>query len=102
MRKLKGEYHLCKMEAPEILYVSTKPIRINSVAKNPVQLLTSFLIKCSFLNLLIVSCIGIVLRSFSFFPSFPLEYINILHGHSHFAFGGWVMPILVAVLLKAF
>ncbi|WP_143157223.1 hypothetical protein [Cnuella takakiae] len=35
-------------------------------------------------------------------PLFPLAYKNVLHGHSHFAFGGWVMPILLALILKSF
>ena len=56
----------------------------------------------AFLNLLIVALLGLLLRSFSFIPVFPLSYKNILHGHSHFAFGGWVTPVLLALLLKFF
>jgi hypothetical protein len=56
----------------------------------------------AFLNLFLVSLIGLLLRSFPFLSSFPLEYKNILHGHSHFAFGGWVMPALLALFLRSF
>jgi hypothetical protein len=60
------------------------------------------LILWSLFNLFIVACLGVVLRSFPFLNSFPLEYKNLLHGHSHFAFGGWVMPVLLALILKYF
>ena len=60
------------------------------------------LLRLSFLNLFLVSCMGLLLRSFPFLSSFPLQYKNVLHGHSHFAFGGWVMPILLALILKIF
>jgi hypothetical protein len=56
----------------------------------------------AFMNLFLVSVIGLLLRSFPFLSSFPLEYKNILHGHSHFAFGGWVMPALLALFLRSF
>ncbi len=60
--------------------------------------LTSF----SFFNLLLVALIGLLMRSFPFLSSFPLEYKNILHGHSHFAFGGWIMLVLLALFLRSF
>lgn len=63
--------------------------------------LPQLLICCSLLNLLVVALIGVVLRSYPFY-SFPFEYKNLLHGHSHFAFGGWVMPALLGLLLKNF
>lgn len=62
------------------------------------QQLTRF----AFLNLFLVAAVGVVLRSFPFISSFPLDYKNLLHGHSHFAFGGWVMPILLALVMKNF
>lgn len=64
--------------------------------------LVAFSIKFSFLNLLLVSLLGLALRSFPFLSHAPLDFKNLLHGHSHFAFGGWVMPILLALLLKTF
>ncbi|HYK55955.1 MAG TPA: hypothetical protein VEV15_05715 [Flavisolibacter sp.] len=51
---------------------------------------------------MLVSLIGLLMRSFPFLASFPLEYKNILHGHSHFAFGGWIMPVLLALFLRSF
>lgn len=66
------------------------------------QSLQRRLLLFSFVNLLVVSLIGLLLRSFPFFSSFPLEYKNILHGHSHFAFGGWATPVLFALFLRAF
>lgn len=67
-----------------------------------IQSLQATLVRFSFFNLLLVSLIGLLMRSFSFFNSFPLEYKNVLHGHSHFAFGGWVMPVLLVLFLKSF
>lgn len=66
------------------------------------QSLCNTLIRFSFFNLLLVSLIGLLMRSFPFLSAFPLEYKNILHGHSHFAFGGWIMPVLLALFLKSF
>ena len=64
--------------------------------------LQSLLIRCSLINLFIVALMGVVLRAFPFLSSFPLDYKNMLHGHSHFAFGGWVMPALFGLILKNF
>ncbi len=53
-------------------------------------------------NLFLVAVIGVALRSYSLFPiSFP-SYKNLLHAHSHFAFGGWIMPALLVLILKYF
>ncbi|MCU7548884.1 hypothetical protein OCK74_07125 [Chitinophagaceae bacterium LB-8] len=56
----------------------------------------------SFVNLFLTSCLGILLRTFPYLSLFPLNYKNVLHGHSHFAFGGWIMPVLLALVLKCF
>lgn len=64
--------------------------------------LQSFLVKAALLNLVVVALVGLWMRGVSFLPALPLQYKHILHGHSHFAFGGWVMPALVALLLKEF
>src|SRR6476661_8184853 len=61
--------------------------------------LQKLLLRWSFINLLIISAIGLLVRSLPFIDHFPLEYKNLLHGHSHFAFGGWVMPALIALLM---
>jgi hypothetical protein len=53
-------------------------------------------------NFFLVAVIGVILRCYTVFPiSFP-SYKNLLHAHSHFAFGGWVMPILFVLVLKYF
>jgi hypothetical protein len=77
-----------------------KPITERYAEK--IQRLQKNLVLFSFVNLFIVACLGVVLRSFPFLDSFPFQYKNLLHGHSHFAFGGWVMPVLLALILKFF
>jgi hypothetical protein len=67
-----------------------------------IALVQKRLLQASFLNLFLVSALGIFLRSFPFLPSLVIEYKNLLHGHSHFAFGGWVLPILLALIMKGF
>ncbi|MGZ3915126.1 MAG: hypothetical protein ACXVBN_00525 [Flavisolibacter sp.] len=67
-----------------------------------IQALQVSLLRFSFFNLLLVALIGLLMRSYSFISNLPLAYGNILHGHSHFAFGGWVMPVLLSLFLKQF
>jgi hypothetical protein len=64
--------------------------------------LQQFLIVFSLANLFIVSLLGVVLRAYPFFGSIGLSYKNVLHGHSHFAFGGWVMPAILVLILRCF
>ena len=61
-------------------------------------------IKICLFNLLIVATIGVLLR---YKIAFSLPFIDqkhLLHGHSHFAFAGWItqalMVLLVAYLAK--
>ena len=56
----------------------------------------------SVINLLIVALLGLLLRAFPFLHSFPFSFKNVLHGHSHFAFAGWVTPVLLYLVLKQF
>jgi hypothetical protein len=51
---------------------------------------------------LILSIVGVVLRLYPLVSLTFFDYKNVLHAHSHFAFGGWVMPILLAVVLQYF
>ncbi|MBB1282972.1 hypothetical protein HRH25_01210 [Flavisolibacter sp. BT320] len=60
------------------------------------------LLLLSFVNLLVVALLGVLLRAFPLLSSFPFTYKNILHGHSHFAFTGWVMLVLFVLLMKCF
>ncbi len=56
-------------------------------------------LKISFFNLLVVAIIGLVLR---YKIAFSLPFIDqkhLLHGHSHFAFSGWVTQALMAFMI---
>lgn len=58
--------------------------------------------RLAFFNFFLVAVLGVVLRAYPLFPiTFP-SYKNLLHAHSHFAFGGWVMPVLFVLILKYF
>jgi hypothetical protein len=74
----------------------------NPIIKYDTLALQTLLFKTSLINLFIVSILGVLLRAIHFLSSFPLSYKNLLHGHSHFAFGGWVMPAILALLMKCF
>ncbi len=57
-------------------------------------------LQLSFLNLLIVAAIGVVLR---YKIAYSLSFIDqkkLLHGHSHFAFSGWVSLALMAFIVS--
>lgn len=64
--------------------------------------LKNFLLGTAFFNLFLTASLGLLLRSVPLLNSFPLEYKNLLHGHSHFAFGGWAMPILIWLVMQYF
>lgn len=66
------------------------------------DLLQVQLLRFSFLNLLLVSLAGLMLRSYAVFDFLPLNYKKLLHAHSHFAFGGWAMPVLVWMIMNYF
>lgn len=46
--------------------------------------------------------IGVLLRAVPVFSLFHFDYKYMLHAHSHFAFGGWVTPLLVWIILHRF
>ena len=66
-----------------------------------IESLQKILLRLSFFNLFIVALIGLLLRSNAFIP-LPFSFKNLLHGHSHFAFGGWVMPLLIWLIMSYF
>ena len=80
------------------VYTST-PV---SYKTDEVAKLQHLLVQSSFFNLLVVAVAGALLRAYPFLDTLPFTYKNLLHGHSHFAFGGWVMPILLALIMKLF
>lgn len=56
-------------------------------------------IRVALLNLMIVALIGVILR---YKIAFYLPYIqqkHLLHGHSHFAFAGWITQVLMTLLV---
>lgn len=56
-------------------------------------------LRISLLNLLIISFIGILLR-YKIAFSFPLiDQKHLLHGHSHFAFAGWITQVIMTLLI---
>jgi hypothetical protein len=56
----------------------------------------------SLFNFLLVTVSGLLLRSMPVIGTLPLSYGNILHGHSHFAFGGWITPALLWMIMGSF
>ncbi|ULQ53054.1 hypothetical protein [Flavihumibacter fluvii] len=55
--------------------------------------------RIAFFNLLLVAVAGVLLRIKTIFPVPWLNYKYLLHGHSHFAFAGWVSLFLMAALV---
>jgi len=66
------------------------------------SLLDSQVLTAAFFNLFVVASVGVFMRLYPFLSHVPLTYKNVLHAHSHFAFGGWVMPALVVLVWRAF
>src|SRR5688572_15239857 len=64
--------------------------------------LAATLVRWSLFNLVLVVLLGVLLRAAPLLQHFLFVYKNLLHGHSHFAFGGWVMPLVLALLLRTF
>lgn len=56
-------------------------------------------IKISLLNLLLVATLGVILRyKIAFYLPF-VDQKHLLHGHSHFAFAGWITQALMSLLV---
>lgn len=52
----------------------------------------------TFLSFIILAFFGAILRYMLCYPLHGLNYMNILHAHSHYAFGGWVFLALVILV----
>jgi len=63
------------------------------------QINISTWLKIAVINFLVVALAGIVLRYKINFPLAILDQKNLLHGHSHFAFTGWVTLALMALMV---
>jgi hypothetical protein len=60
---------------------------------------TSFWIRISLFNLLIVAAIGVLMR-FKIGFEFPfLDQKHLQHAHSHFAFAGWISQTIMALMV---
>lgn len=53
-----------------------------------------------FANFIVLAAFGALLRFMICFPSGKLNYLNILHAHSHFAFAGWMFMALTIVIVS--
>lgn len=53
-------------------------------------------------NFFLVTLSGWLLRGMMWLAVFPLPFRNMVHAHSHFAFGGWVTPGLLWMIMTAF
>lgn len=56
-------------------------------------------LKISLANLAIVALLGTILRSKILFSLPWVDFKNLLHAHSHFAFGGWITLCLFALMV---
>ena len=50
-------------------------------------------------NLLIVACLGLILRYKILYPLPFVDQKHLLHGHSHFAFTGWISQAIMTLLV---
>src|SRR5688572_14151450 len=98
---VRGIEQFCTMNVP-LQHFLPMAEKVSSREASRMNTLQQRLAAWSFFNLFLVACLGVLLRAYPFLDHFPLTYKNLLHGHSHFAFGGWVMPILLALILKMF
>ncbi|MEO7445774.1 MAG: hypothetical protein ABIT96_10535 [Ferruginibacter sp.] len=56
-------------------------------------------LKISLINLVIVATLGVIMR---YKILYPLPFVNqkhLLHGHSHFAFAGWITQALMTLMI---
>ncbi len=52
------------------------------------------------LNLFLVAAAGVIMRYKIIFPLSFIDQKNLLHGHSHFAFAGWITQALMCLLVN--
>lgn len=61
-------------------------------------------LKITLINLLLVAFVGVILRYKILYPLPFVDQKHLLHGHSHFAFAGWItqaiMTLLIVYLVK--
>lgn len=54
----------------------------------------------TFASFIILAFFGAILRYMLCFPLPGFSYMNILHAHSHYAFGGWVFLALMILIMR--
>lgn len=57
-------------------------------------------LKICLINLLIVATLGVTLRYKILFPLPFIDQKHLLHGHSHFAFAGWITQAIMVLLVS--
>ena len=57
-------------------------------------------LKIALINLLIVAAIGVVLRYKIAYSLSFIDQKHLLHGHSHFAFTGWISQAIMAIMVS--
>ncbi len=57
-------------------------------------------LRISLINLLIVAAIGVVLRYKIVYSLTFIDQKHLLHGHSHFAFAGWISQAIMAIMVS--
>jgi hypothetical protein len=81
-------------------------VTLNHDVKTPqvkkIRVLQRRLLLFSLFNFVLVALTGLVLRGTGIFIHLPFSYKNFLHGHSHFAFGGWLTPALLWMIMQTF
>jgi hypothetical protein len=75
---------------------------VNDSEAHKMARLQSVLLTCALLNLVLVAATGAILRSVPVFSYDFFSYADFLHGHSHFAFGGWITPVLLWIMMRYF
>lgn len=58
-----------------------------------------FWLKFSLINLFLVALLGTLLRYKIGFPFPAMEFKNLLHSHSHFAFAGWITHTIMVLMI---
>ncbi|WP_276502608.1 hypothetical protein [Terrimonas pollutisoli] len=65
-------------------------------------LLQKKLLSICLFNFFLLSLVGLLLRAYPLVSIPFFTYKNVLHAHSHFAFGGWITPVLIYLILRFF
>lgn len=59
-------------------------------------------LRLALFNLVLVAAVGVLVRYKVTFPFPAVEFKNLLHAHSHFAFAGWISMALFVLIIAGF